>query len=221
MSLLCLKSLRHDLPSPGQNSNPNLGTQCPSCWCPTPLTSFFSCHSLSYQILKTCSSQNTTCLLMSLAFVHTISTFWNNFPSTSWPSLVHSLRLNICMPSSGNFLEREKSPSAKCFYLGLILLICSREQWRSELHLTHSTWGTIQHPFSPPSFLSEPRFVLISTLLQVAPCLRASWPRALTKSGPDWSKVIPFPFTIIGSRMSCDPVLANEMCYFLRETPER
>lgn len=187
------------------------------------LTSFFSCHSLSYQILKTCSSQNTPCLLMSPAFVHTISTLRNNFPSTSWPSLIHSLRLHICMPSSGNFLEREKSPSAKCsFYLSLILLICSREQWRSELHLTTAPEGLpIQHPFTPLSFLSEPRFVLTSTLLQVAPCLRESWPRALTKSGPDWSKVIPFPFTIIGSRMSCDPVPANEMCCFFRETPER
>lgn len=36
MSLLCLKSLRSDLCSPGWNSNPNLSTQCPSCWCPRP-----------------------------------------------------------------------------------------------------------------------------------------------------------------------------------------
>lgn len=94
--------------------------------------SSFSHHSLSYQILNYLYL-NTPMPFYVSSFC--MSTFWNNFPSFSWLRPIHSPRLNLCIPSSGKFSEKVRSPSSPLhspsvqiktccsLYLSLILLV--------------------------------------------------------------------------------------------------
>lgn len=88
---------------------------------------------------------------------------------------------------------------------------------------SHSTWGTT-YPASILPFLF-PNRVPICSDIHSATSSSTPQGKLTTQPWPGMDLIgprrIPFCFTMIGSRRSCDPVLASGIWCFLREAPER